>query len=131
MLDRASLVQLFKYLVVGAANTLLGYAIIFACMYLLGLGAELSNLIGYALGLVVSYLMHRNFTFESTQARRAEALRFVAVFAVAYLLNLGALMLLIHRLHVHEGVAQVVAGIVYIGGSFLMQKFYVFRQRAA
>lgn len=125
------MLQLAKYILVGAANTLLGYGIIFGCMYLLGLGAEISNLIGYTLGLVVSYLMHRNFTFQSTQKRQPEALRFVAVFAVAYLLNLGALMLLIHRLHVHEGVSQVIAGVVYIGGSFLMQKFYVFRDAKA
>lgn len=121
------MLQLAKYILVGAANTLLGYAIIFGCMYGLGLGPGISNALGYGLGLVVSYLMHRSFTFQSTQKKRPEAVRFVAVFAVAYTLNLGVLMLLIHRLHVHEGVAQVIAGIAYIGGSFLMQKFYVFK----
>ncbi len=125
------MIQLLKYLLVGVANTLLGYAIIFACMYLLGLSAELSNVIGYGLGLVISYAMHRNFTFNSTQRRDTEAVRFVAVFAVAYLLNLGTLMLLIHRFDAHEGAAQIVAGVVYVGASFVMQKFYVFRQRAA
>lgn len=124
------MIQLAKYIVVGVANTLLGYAIIFACMYLLGLSAEISNVIGYALGLVISYVMHRNFTFNSTQRRTTEVVRFVVVFAVAYLLNLGTLMLLIHHLQVHEAVAQVVAGVVYVGASFVMQKFYVFRQRA-
>ncbi len=121
------MLQLVKYVVVGLANTALGYAIIFGCMYWLGLGPVLSNVIGYALGLVVSYLLHRKVTFQSTQTGHAEALRFLVVFGVAYSLNLLMLMLLIDYWHVHKGWSQVIAGAVYVIASFLMQKFYVFR----
>lgn len=121
------MIQLIKYLAVGAFNTLFGYGIIFACMYLLGIGAAVSNMIGYAVGLGVSYLLHRKVTFQSTQGRRAEALRFLGAFGVAYALNLLVLMLLIERLHVHKGWAQVWAGVVYVASSFIIQKFYVFK----
>jgi putative flippase GtrA len=121
------MIQLIKYLVVGLANTLIGYGIIFGCMYLLGLGPVVSNIIGYGLGLVVSYVLHRKVTFRSTQSRQAEALRFLAVFGIAYALNLLVLMLLIDHWQVHQGWSQVIAGVVYVGASFLMQKFYVFK----
>ena len=121
------MIQFIKYVVVGVINTFIGYGIIFACMFWLGIGPVVSNMIGYAIGLVISYVLHRNVTFQSTQGRRSEALRFVAVFGVAYSLNLLMLMLLIDRLHWHKGWAQVVAGVVYVGVSFLMQKLYVFR----
>lgn len=125
------MLQLIKYLVVGVTNTLIGYGIIFGCMYLLGLGPVVSNVIGYGLSLAISYVLHRKVTFQSTQRGHAEALRFLAVFGIAYALNLLVLMLLIERWHVHQGWSQVIAGTVYVGASFLMQKFYVFKAAKA
>lgn len=118
--------QLLKFAMVGVLNTALGYAVIFGCMYLLGLGAVISNVLGYAAGLVVSYSLNRSFTFRSSGARRAEMIRFVAIFLLAYLANLGVLVLLIRRFGWHEGVAQVIAGVVYFGLSFVLNKYYVF-----
>lgn len=118
--------QLLKFAMVGVLNTALGYAVIFGCMYLLGLGAVVSNVLGYAVGLVVSYSLNRSFTFRSSGARRAEMIRFVAIFLLAYLANLGVLVLLIRRFGWHEGVAQVIAGVVYFGLSFVFNKYYVF-----
>lgn len=119
--------QLLKFALVGVLNTSLGYAVIFGCMYAFGLGAVVSNVIGYACGLVVSYSLNRNFTFRSAAARRAEMVRFVAIFLLAYLANLGVLLLLIRRFGMHEGAAQAVAGVAYFGLSFVLNKYYVFR----
>ncbi len=118
--------QLIKFLVVGVLNTLLGYAIIFACMYLLGATAVVSNIIGYMTGLVLSYVLNRKITFQSTSKSKAEIFRFLLVFLVAYLANLGVLLMLIRIEGVHEGVAQVLAGIVYVFVSFFLNKYYVF-----
>ncbi|RYF28397.1 MAG: GtrA family protein [Comamonadaceae bacterium] len=118
--------QLLRFAMVGVLNTALGYAVIFGCMYLLGIGAVVSNVLGYAVGLVVSYSLNRSFTFRSSGARRAEMIRFVAIFLLAYLANLGVLVLLIRRVGWHEGVAQVIAGVVYFGLSFVLNKYYVF-----
>ncbi|MBT2298868.1 GtrA family protein [Variovorax paradoxus] len=120
--------QLLKFAMVGVLNTTLGYAVIFGCMYAFGLGAVVSNIIGYAIGLMVSYSLNRSFTFRSAGARRAEMVRFVAIFMLAYLANLGVLVLLIHRFGSHEGVAQAVAGVAYFGLSFILNKYYVFRR---
>lgn len=120
--------QLLRYGAVGVINTGLGYAVIFGCMYLLELGAVTSNVVGYATGLLVSFILNRTFTFRSTGAPRAELVRFVAIFALAYAANLIALLVLARRLDVHEGVAQLIAGVVYFGLSYLLNKYYVFRR---
>ena len=119
--------QLLKFAMVGVLNTTLGYAVIFACMYVLGIDAVVSNVIGYAFGLVVSYSLNRSFTFRSAADRRAEMVRFVAIFVLAYGANLGVLVLLIHRFGFHEGAAQAAAGVAYFGLSFILSKYYVFR----
>lgn len=119
--------QLLRYGAVGVINTGLGYVVIFACMYLVGLGPVASNVAGYAVGLVVSYSLNRRFTFRSTGARRAEMVRFLVIFLLAYFANLGVLVALTRTFGVHDGLAQVLAGGVYFGLSYLLNKYYVFR----
>lgn len=118
--------QLLRYAAVGVLNTGIGYAVIFGCMYLLGIGAVVSNVIGYAVGVVFSYVMNRSFTFKSVASPHAEIARFAVIFAVAYLANLGVLMLLIRVWNLHEGLSQIVAGVVYFALSFALNKYYVF-----
>ncbi|MDR6857579.1 GtrA family protein [Variovorax guangxiensis] len=118
--------QLLRFAAVGVVNTGLGYAVIFACMYLAGLDAVASNVFGYAVGLVASYVLNRTYTFRSAAAAPGEIVRFVSIFLLAYLANLGALLLLIHRVGMHEGGAQLLAGVVYFGLSFMLNKYYVF-----
>lgn len=122
------MIQFLKFMLVGTLNTALGYAVIFACMYLLGLSAVLSNVTGYLFGLTISYALNRSFTFKSTSKSKTELLRFLIVFLIAYLANLGVLLASIRYAGMHEGMAQVLAGAVYVATSFLMNKYYVFRR---
>src|SRR5450759_1630713 len=94
--------QFYRYLGVGVAMTVFGYGAIFFCMYVLHWGPFLSNIVIYAVAIVCSYFLNRNFTFESSGEWRPEALRFFGVFFLAYGANLGALKLLINA-GIHEG----------------------------
>jgi len=124
-----SMKQFIKYFTVGVFNTVFGYFIIFGCMYLLSLSPEVSNVVGYLTGLTVSYVLNRNYTFESKQKPSQEIWRFIAVFIVAYTLNFLVLILLIHQLNFHEGLSQLVAGVFYVVSSFVMNKYYAFKKR--
>jgi putative flippase GtrA len=120
------MIQFLKFILVGTLNTALGYAVILGCMYLLGISAVLSNLTGYLFGLTISYVLNRNFTFKSTSKSKTELLRFLIVFLLSYLANLVVLLASIHYAGMHEMIAQVLAGMVYVVTSFLMNKYYVF-----
>ncbi len=119
--------QFAKYILVGLLNTSLGYALIFSCMYLLSLGPVISNVIGYGVGMIISYALNRNFTFERQVKCKGAAARFVLVSLLAYSANLVMLLVLIKEAKIHEGISQILAGIVYIVASFMLNKFYVFR----
>lgn len=121
--------QFFRFLTVGVFNTLLGYCVIFACMYLLNMSPEVSNIAGYSVGLFASYILNRNYTFNSIQNQHSEIIKFLAVFVVAYALNFLVLVILIHKVDMHDGVSQILAGIVYVVTSFIMNKYYVFKSR--
>ena len=118
--------RFFRYLTVGAFNTLFGYAIIFSGMYLLEMTPEMSNALGYSLALLLSFVLNRTFTFKSTGCRTQELGRFLAVFLVAYSANFVALYVLVRVLFVNAAISQVLAGIFYVGFSYAMNKNFVF-----
>ena len=116
-----------RYLLVGLVNTGIGYVIIFLCMYGLKLSPEISNLLGYGLGMMISYTLNRIFTFGNLPTTRVMAVRFAIVNGTAYLLNLGMLVLLVRGLGLHAGLSQVISSGVYVIAAFLVNKHYVFR----
>jgi len=121
--------QLSRYLVVGALNTAWGYLLIFGFMYGLGWSPEASNVMGYAIGLVTSYLLNRTFTFRSRNTTLPEFGRFLWTFAVAFAANFATLAFLVRGLELHAGLSQIIAGVVYVVTSYLLSRNYVFRAR--
>lgn len=119
--------QFFRFLTVGVLNTLLGYYVIFTCMYVANMSPESSNVSGYAVGLVASYVLNRKYTFQSKQQRRREIVRFLAAFVIAYAANFAMLIILIHRMNMPKGTSQVFAGFIYVVVSFTMNKHYAFK----
>jgi putative flippase GtrA len=75
---------------------------------------------------LASYLLNRNYTFNSKNNGRQEILRFLVVFGIAYAANLAILFVLIHEIGVSKGLSQIYAGIIYVLVSFFMNKYYVF-----
>jgi len=121
--------QLSRFVLVGALNTLLGYAVIFGCMYVAGLGPEISNVLGYAVGLLTSYVLNRTFTFGSRARVGREAFRFVTVFLAAYALNFAVLLILVRVAGMHAGASQLLAGVFYLGAFYLLSRHFVFAAR--
>jgi putative flippase GtrA len=119
-----------RFVAVGIANTLLGYAVIFAFMYLARWSPEASNAAGYGVGLLMSYLMNRSFTFRSSNNRGPEFIRFLVVFALAYGVNFAVLALSLYVLSTPAWMAQILAGIAYVATSFLLNRAYVFSASA-
>jgi putative flippase GtrA len=86
-------VEAVKYGVVGVMNTLLTALTIGIIMYLYRLEDEnvsvkvitISNMIGYAVGLVNSFIWNRNWTFHSKVNWKIDFLKFMGVFVACYI----------------------------------------------
>lgn len=115
-----------RFATVGVINTLIGYAVIFTCMYGLGQDPVLSNVFGYVVGLVISFVLNRSYTFRSKAAAAPQALRFAVFFVIAYLVNLGILIWMTRHLGVGSAIAQIVAGAAYFIVFFILSKCFVF-----
>jgi len=118
-----------RFLLGGVINSGIGYALIFFFMLGLGLSPFLSNFLGYALGLCISFAIHKWFSFRSNGSASGEFARYLPVFATCYLLNLGTLYACIHWLAVSEVWAQLIAGVAYVASSFLLTRALVFTRK--
>jgi putative flippase GtrA len=114
-----------RFVLVGLANTALGYAVILGVTLATG-NAWLGNLIAYALVVPVSFISHRRFSFQHDGAPTQAFFRYLPVVVAAYALNALALGVMLH-LGAPVLAAQVLAMSLYVVVTFLGGRFIVFR----
>lgn len=119
---------MLKYSAVGVINTAIGLSVIFICMELFHLSYIVSNILGYACGLVSSFILNKHWTFISKGHHGRELTKFLLVFFIAYGIQFIALVLFKERLGILPEIAQIIGIAVYTGIGFLLNKFFTFRQ---
>ena len=72
-----------RFLLVGVANTAIGYAVMFSALAL-GAAYVPATLAGTLVGLCVSFALNRRFTFRHTGGAAGAAARFAAVSLLCY-----------------------------------------------
>jgi putative flippase GtrA len=124
--------QFTRFVAVGLLNTAVGLLVISSMLYFAGASALFANITGYAVGLTVSFVLNRNWTFRGAHSVWRSAVRFLAVFVVAYAVNLAVLFHILSdaRLGPYLGpyVAQAVAMVCYSVTFFIGCRFFAFTQ---
>jgi len=118
--------QLARFSFAGVANTLVGYAVIFGGMAL-GISPYSSNVAGYAMGLICSFLLNQTFVFAASGNRTHQLGRFLSVFAVSYLCNFTTLHICLLA-NLRNVWSQILAGVVYSVTMFLLSRWWVFKK---
>ncbi len=94
---------------------------------LAGMSAELSNVLGYVFGLIVSYLSHKFLTFKSKGGAKAEFPKFLVTVFFSYGLNFLTLLFCIKVININQYLSQIISGGVYVVTSFFFLKYFAFR----
>ncbi len=110
----------------GIINTIIGFSIIFSLMFF-GLTPVISNLIGYAIGSLISFYLNRRYTFNKRHSTFLQVIQFFLVLFFSYLLNLLTLFLLLDLINPY--IAQLFSAIIYTLSSFLLMKLFVFKEK--
>ena len=127
ILNTALVVQFVKFGLVGVLNTALHFAVFYALYSLLGLYYLLASTIGYVVGLINSYILNRNWTFQSHDTdRRREFARFAWVNLFSLGGNLAALKALVVWGGLQPEVAQVLAILFSLVANFVGNRFWAF-----
>lgn len=121
--------QAVRFAAVGGLNTLVGFGTILFGMEVLSLSPVVANLLGYGVGIVLSFVLHRRVTFRHRGAVLPALARFALCIAVAYGCNLATLLFLINDFAIPPVQAQFAAVVVYTGVSFILSRTFVFAAR--
>ena len=120
-----SIERLWRYYQAGIVNTAFGYGL-YALFVALGLNMYLAQIVAHLLGMAFNYVTYSRHAFHDSDVSKS---RFVASYAVNYLLGLGALWA-ISRVVTSPYLSGFIAvGIVSLINYFIL-KHWVFTARA-
>ena len=122
-----SILQFVKFGIVGIANTLLTALTIWLLLKVFHYSDYLANIIGYIVGLTNSFVWNRRWTFKHTENFKVTILKFIVIFAISYLFQLGNLYVLLHFTSIDSYVCQLLSIVVYTSINFLLNKYYTFK----
>lgn len=119
--------SLIRFAVTGVLNTLVGLSTIFALKWFADMTDTAANLLGYGVGLLVSYLVNSRWTFRYRQALLPVLPQYLLVVLIAYLVNLAVVHWCIRSLQLNSYVAQACGVIPYAALSYVLLRRFVFK----
>lgn len=125
---------LWKFLLVGLVNTLVGTAVMFSFYNLLHFSYWVSSAANYVVGSVVSYFLNKHFTFRNKSKSWKTVARFIINITLCYLVAYGAAKPLVANLlasapvNIQENGAMLVGMCLFVGLNYLGQRFFAFRE---
>ena len=122
-----SLSQIVRFGAVGLVNTFTCLLVIYALKLFTGAGDVVANVMGYAVGVTVSFGLNRKWTFAHQGAHWKASLKFVATMAISYMVNLSFVLVALHVFKLNSYLAQALGMPPYTTVSFLLCKYWVFR----
>lgn len=117
--------EIFRYVIAGGVNTLIGYGVFLVALWRADLSPELSNILGYSVGLSIAFVLNRFFVFKGVCFSLWSSVRFLTGFASAFLLNQAMLFFLVNFLKVAPEIAQIFAMTTYTLIFYLINKYLV------
>jgi putative flippase GtrA len=117
--------KLIRYGLVGIINSIVGFSMILTAMAL-GVGPVTANALGYAVGLLTSFVLNTSWSFQQSRLTWASAARFLVSFGIAYTLNLLVLAWAISA-QWKVILAQATAVIAYQAAFYLLLRLAVFK----
>ena len=128
-------VKLWKFLLVGVLNTLVGDGLSFLLINLTEMSMWWATALPTALASVMSYFLNKYFTFKNTEKGWKPVLRFALNIGVCYLLAYGiAIPLMQWALSattpdLRDNLAKLTGMCLFVGFNYLGQRLFAFRNK--
>lgn len=146
------IIQACKYGIVGIINTLITAIIIWLMMRFVfnvtgeqqasSFAVSFSNIVGYILGLLNSFIWNRSWTFKSQKSWKSDFFKFIIVFLICYIPQLLLVMILNRYANIPSVdfvlsghaytvtsayICQLIGIVFYTVLNFLSNKYYTFK----
>ena len=113
---------------VGLFSNGIGYGVYLLITWL-GVPYKIAMTLLYCVGVTMSYVGNRKFTFANTQNIRLTLVKFVVAYAIGYVLQYTILYILVDEFLIFHAYAQLCGSIVVAVYLFSMLRFFVFKEQ--
>lgn len=120
-----SLIQLVRYGTFGILTNTAGYMLYLGVTYL-GVGSKVAMTMLYCVGVCISFIGNRNWVFSSDRRILGASMRYVAAYAVGYIVNYSVLVVFVDRLGYPHAYVQAVSIVIVAIFLFAAFKLFVF-----
>ena len=120
--------KITRFLLVGIVNTISGYTLIILLYSLLNFHFYLANFIGYSFGLMISFILNRNFVFKAKGKIKVQFLKFILSFFLSYFLNLLVFYICSESINLNYYLALLIASCFYSISFFISCNFFTFKK---
>lgn len=120
-----------RFSMVGVLNTAVDFLMFTTCNSLFGLGYTISQIIGYSLGVINSYILNKKWTFDDRRGNKRslrELLQFVIVNVVSLCVTIITMNVLIVSLNEGVYMSKVLVTVLAQITNFLGYKLWVFNE---
>lgn len=131
--NKETIIQFFKFGIIGAINTVLSYGITNGGYYLLHLHEQVSNIIAFVITVFISFLLNGNFVFKENQEKRSFWKSLLKVYAAYSITGLFLMAILLYveeqLLGIPHYVATLMNLVVTVPLNFFLNKFWAYKQK--
>ncbi len=120
------IVNAAKYLVVGAIGTVTHLSLLYISVEYLRMPPLLASCAAFVWVVMQSYILNRNWTFQSKREHASALPRYLAVSGIGFLTNLSIMFVMLNIMGLWYMLAQASAAIVVPAMNFLLNTFWTF-----
>ncbi|GAA4828689.1 GtrA family protein [Paenibacillus vulneris] len=132
MLNKICNSSVVKFLLVGIINTIIGLSVMYACLKIMGFNYWISTFVGNSIGALVSFILNRRFTFNSTALIKDSFWKFVIVIIGSYFIAYTASKEIVDLFVLYlsnNDIAVLLGTFLYTVLNYLGQKHFVFKKK--
>lgn len=130
-LEKRKLWEVFIYLFFGGLATIVNFASFFIAQDVAGLGLVASNTISWLAAVLFAFVTNKIWVFHSKTETPGELAvefgKFIFYRILSYVLDMGAMLLLINVLHVGDFWAKLITQILVVIANYLFSKLFIFK----
>lgn len=144
---RKTSIQLLKYGAIGVMNTLITLVSFYLLNTWAGISYGISNIVGYVLGVINSFLWNRNWVFKTHNNLGREALLFGCGFMLCWIMQGIVSLVLLEGLmwknlptdiipflpmeNAGQNIVMVVSMVVYTVGNYIYNRMVTFKENSS
>lgn len=132
-LEKRKLWEIFIYLFFGGLTTIVNFVAFFIARDLLHLSLVPSNTISWLAAVLFAFVTNKLWVFHSKTETPGELAvefgKFIFYRILSYVLDMGAMLLLVNVLHVGDFWAKLITQILVVIANYLFSKLFIFKGR--